>query len=87
MRREEIKNVYPSQWAVIKAIGARTEEDRRIIEDVTVVDLFQNDNNAALRRYVQLHKLHPDREYYVIHTSRPELNVKERVWIGARGIR
>ncbi len=57
----------------------------RIIEDIQLVEVFGEDNNGALRRYVQLHRIHPEKEYYVVHTSRPELNVKERNWTGIRG--
>lgn len=87
MRWEDLKKTTPKQWVIIEAVEAHTEDDNRVIENVQLVEVFGEDNNGALRRYVQLHKDHPDKEYYVVHTSRPELNVKERKWIGIRGIR
>lgn len=87
MRWYELKKTTPHQWVIIEAVDAHTEGDNRIIEDVQLVEVFGEDNNGALRRYVQLHKVHPEKEYYVVHTSRPELNVKERNWTGIRGIR
>ncbi len=87
MRWDDVKKTTPQQWVIIEAVEAHTEGDNRIIENVQLVELFGDDNNGALRRYVQLHKAHPEKEYYVVHTSRPELNVKERNWIGIRGIR
>jgi len=87
MRWDDLKKTCRQQWVIIEAIEAHTEDDRRIIESIQLVEMFGEDNNGALRRYVQLHKVHPDKEYYVVHTSRPELNVKERNWTGVRGIR
>ncbi|SFG71837.1 hypothetical protein SAMN05660649_02489 [Desulfotomaculum arcticum] len=65
---------------IIEAVEAYTEGDNRIIESIQLVEVFGEDNNGALRQYVQLHKAHPEKEYYVVHTSRPALNVKERHW-------
>jgi len=87
MRWEDAKKTNPPQWVIIEAVDAYTEGDKRVIENIQIVELFGEDNNGALRRYVQLHKVHPEKEYYVVHTSRPELNVKERNWTGVRGIR
>ncbi|MDT3699521.1 MAG: hypothetical protein RO469_08830 [Thermincola sp.] len=87
MRWEDVGKSYPQQWVIIEAIEAHTEDNKRIIENIQLVELFGEDNNGALRRYVRLHKAHPEKEYYVVHTSRPELNVKERNWTGVRGIR
>lgn len=86
MRWEDIKKTYPQQWVIIEAIDANTKEDKRIIEKIQLVELFGDNNNEALRSYVRLHKAHPEKEYYVVHTSRPELNVRERMWTGVRGI-
>lgn len=87
MRWEDVRKSYPQQWVIIEAVEAHTEESRRIIENIQLVEMFGEDNNGALRRYVRLHNVHPEKEYYVVHTSRPELNVKERIWTGVRGIR
>lgn len=83
---EDVKKSYPQQWVIIEAVDACSEENKRIIKSIQLVELFGEDNNGALRRYVGLHKVHPEKEYYVVHTSRPELNVKERNWTGVRGI-
>lgn len=87
MHWDDLKKTDPKQWVIIEAVEAHTVGDRRVIEDIQLVEMFGEDNNGALRRYVQLHKIHPEKEYYVVHTSRPELNVKERSWTGVRGIR
>ncbi|MCG9969694.1 hypothetical protein L9W92_16960 [Pelotomaculum terephthalicicum JT] len=80
----EVKRKYPNQWVIIEAIEAHTEGDKRIISQMTVVDNFQDDNNKALLQYLQLHRKNRERELYVVHTSRPELDIVEQRWIGVR---
>lgn len=86
MRWEDLKKTAPQQWVIIEAVDAYTEGDNRIIGNIQLVEMFGADNVGALRRYVQLHQAHPEKEYYVVHTSRPELNVKEKKWTGIRGM-
>jgi hypothetical protein len=82
---EDVKSAYPDQWLIIEALEAHTtEENRRIIDKIAVVDTFMADNNQALLQYVQLHRKHREREFYVVHTSRPELDIIEQRWIGVR---
>jgi len=76
---EEVKKAYPNQWVIIEAIEAHTEGDKRLIAQMTVVDNFQEDNNKALLHYLQLHRKHRERELYVVHTSRPELDIIEQI--------
>lgn len=87
MRWDDIKKTTPQQWVIIEAIDAHTQGDNRVIENIQLVEVFGEDNKEALRRYVQIHKIHPEKEYYVVHTSKPELNIKVRYWAGVRGIR
>lgn len=84
MTWEDVKRTHPSQWLVIEAIEAHTEEDRRILDNITVVDTFNEDNNKALLEYVKLHRKHRERELYVVHTSRQELDIIEQRWAGVR---
>ena len=81
---EEVKKIYPNQWLIIEAIEAHTEGNKRIVEQITVLANFQDDNNKALLQYLQLHRKHRERELYVVHTSRPELDIIEQRWIGVR---
>jgi len=80
---KEVKIAYPNQWVIIEAIDAHTEGENRIIDQITVVDTF-HDNNKALLQYLKLHRKHRERELYVVHTSRPELDIIEQKWIGVR---
>lgn len=79
---KEVKMAYPNQWLIIEAIEAHTEGQKRIIDQMAVVNTFHDDNNRALLQYVQLHRRHRERELYVVHTSRPELDIIEQKWIG-----
>lgn len=83
MTWNDLKKVYPDQWLVIEAIEAHTEEDKRVLDNITVVESFKN-NNEALMSYVKLHRKHRERELYVVHTSREELDIIEQRWIGVR---
>ena len=80
----DVKKIHPNQWVIIEAIEAHTEGDKRVIENITVVGTFHEDNNKALLEYVKLHRKHREREMYVVHTSRPELDIIEQKWIGVR---
>lgn len=81
---EEVRTAYPLQWVLVEAIEAHTEDNKRVIDELTVVDSFHDDSKKALLRYSSLHKAHPERELYVIHTSRTELDIEEQIWIGVR---
>jgi hypothetical protein len=84
MHWEDVKLAYPSQWVLIEAIDAKTEGDSRMIEEISVVDTFKEDSRKAMRRYVELHKQHKDREYYVVNTQRLNLDIKILRWVGVR---
>lgn len=83
MHWQEVKKSYPSKWLIIEAIGATTEDKKRIINELTVVDTF-DDSSIALKKYLHLHREFPNREMYVIHSSRPELDIEEIKWAGVR---
>lgn len=84
MTWEEVKKTYPNQWLLIEAIEAYTEGDKRIVNQIAVIDNFYEDNNKALLHYLQLHRKYRERELYVVHTSRPELDIIEQRWSGVR---
>lgn len=85
MRWEEVQERFPEEWVVLEATKAHSKEGHRYIEEVVVIDTFE-DSTEALRRYSELHREEPHREYCFFHTSRPELVARER-YIGVRGPR
>ena len=85
MRWKEVQERFPEEWVVLEAKKAHSEGGKRYIEDVIVIDSFA-DSTSALRRYSELHREDPGREYCFFHTSRPELVARER-YVGVRGSR
>ncbi len=76
MKWEEIRAHYPMQWLLVEALEAHTEAAERIIEDMAVIESFE-DSQQALQGYANLHRTHPQRELYVLHTTREALNITE----------
>ena len=84
MNWQEIRNYYPRQWLLVEAIKAHSIANKRILEELAVIETF-TDSATALQHYQQLHVEAPERELYVFHTSRKVLDVTERSWLGVRG--
>jgi len=80
----EVKKTYPSQWVLIEATKARTENEKRIIDYMDVIDNFNENGDEAFQKYIELHKLHKDREYYIYHTSHEILEIGVKRWMGVR---
>jgi len=79
----DIHSRYPNQWMIVEALTARTDGSRRLIDEMAVVEL-REDGGGALQRYRELHRQHPEREFYYLHTSREELDIHVRPWRGIR---
>lgn len=85
MRWSEVRRHYPDQWLLIEAIEAHSEDDRRILDDVAVVDVFE-DSVRAMKEYASRHRAAPERELYVFDSDRESLDIVERRWLGIRGV-
>ena len=80
----EVRAAYPSQWVVVEALEAHTTPDHlRHIERLAVVESCP-DGRAAQLRYRALHRTYPERELLFVHTSRAELDIPEKLWLGIR---
>jgi hypothetical protein len=86
MKWQEIRSHYPHQWLLVEAIHARTEADKRILEQIAVLSIFP-DSKQAMDGYMHLHRQSPERELYVLHTDRENLDITERRWLGIRAAR
>jgi hypothetical protein len=86
MRWSEVRVAHPDRWLVIEALDARSEGSRRVYEQIAVMDTCV-DGRAAMKRYSELHREYPEREFCFVHTSNAELRVEERLWLGIRGLR
>ena len=79
----ELRHRFPDQWLLVEATRAHTEGDRRVVEDLAVVEAFR-DGGAAMRGYSAVHRESPQRELYVLHTDRETLEIGELSWLGLR---
>lgn len=85
MQWQEIRKHYPHQWLLIEAIKAHSVNDKRFLDEISVIGTY-SDSVEAVNSYMRLHKQAPERELYVFHTDRQELGITERRWLGIRGI-
>jgi hypothetical protein len=83
MKWIDVKKNYASSWLLIEAIEAHTEGENRIVDKIAVIDSFQEKSSkSALLRYLELHRDFPEREFYVVHSDRENLDIKEQKWAG-----
>jgi hypothetical protein len=85
MRWLEVQEGFPNDWVVLEVTKAHSNEGHRYIEEVIVIDRFDN-SLEAMHRYEKLRQEQPHREYCFFHTSRPNLIARER-YMGMRGPR
>ncbi|MCI0521155.1 MAG: hypothetical protein L0Z70_12985 [Chloroflexi bacterium] len=82
MQWSDIRKTYPNQWLIIEAIEAHTEADnQRRLDKIAVIETCAG---AAMNSYRRLHMQYPQREFYFVPTSRTELEICERQWVGIR---
>lgn len=75
------REIHPDKWLLFEAIEAYSEDGERIIEELSVIDVF-DEGRDALNKYSQRHKKDKQREMYVYHTNNKKLTIEERSWIG-----
>ncbi len=85
MKWSEIRRHYPQCWVLIEAINAHSENELRILDDISVINTFK-DSPSAMKEYSRLHHEIPTKELYVLHTSRKTIEISERSWLGIRAI-
>lgn len=86
MQWPEIRKAYPDQWLIIEALEAHTSSDnRRELDDIAVIERCA-DGASAMQSYRRLHQKHSSREFYFVHTSREQLEIREKQWLGIRRV-
>lgn len=80
---QQVKDSYPDQWVVLEAVEAHNVENKRIFENLSVVDAV-TDSLTAMKKYQSLHKKHPEREFLFACTANEKLDVTVHDWIGIR---
>lgn len=85
MRWQEVRQHYPQQWVLLESLQAHSDGAQRVLDQVAVINSYHT-SSEAMQAYQQLHQLSPDREMYVLHTSQEQLQIRERRWVGIRGL-
>lgn len=85
MNWQQVRTHYPRQWLLVEAVRAHSERGKRILDELAVVSACRN-SNEAMREYLNLHRQMPQREFYVLHTDKENLEITERRWLGIRGV-
>lgn len=85
MKWQKIREQFPEQWLLVEAIKSHSEGGKRIVEDLSVLEIY-SDSLSAMRRYGQMRQDHPWRECFVVHTDREDLDIRERFSLGPRMI-
>lgn len=83
LKWSEARKNYPNKWLLFEAIEAYSKDGQRIVEEISVINIF-DEGRVALKEYSEKHKKDKSREMYVYHTSKKELIIEERKWIGVR---
>ena len=83
MKWIEIRNQYPDSWVLLEATAAHSANKKRILDEFEIIDVY-SDSPSALQRYKEEHHRSPLRELFVLHTSRDNIDVEERRWVGIR---
>jgi hypothetical protein len=83
MKWQDIRDRFPHRWLVLEALKSRREEGKWIVDDMSVMDCFE-DGFAAMRRYHDLHREFPQREFFFFHSDRDVVEIEEIRSLGLR---
>ncbi len=79
-----IRKHYPNRIVLIEAIKTYSFQNKRYVEDMTVVSCHE-DTKEAWAHYKKHRQDFPTREFYIFHTSKEEIVVIEETLVGVRG--
>lgn len=84
MKWEDVRQAFPNQWVLIEAVQAYTDDkNERVLEEISLLKKFSK-STEAMRTYQEIHQENPQKELYVLHTSRKDPNIIEKKWVGVR---
>jgi len=83
MKWKDIKDKYPDSWILLEAIEAHSDEGKRVVDKIAVLDKFNN-SDEAMKDYRKIHKKNLERELYVAHTKNENLEIEGRKCLGVR---
>lgn len=83
MKWSEVRQHFPNSIVLVEALKSETRGNERMIEEMSVIDNFEN-GNTAWKMYKKLHAENQTRELYIFHTNNEEIKVIEQPYIGVR---
>jgi len=83
MKWSEVRKHFPGRCVLVEAIKSTTRGKEKFIEEMAVIDDFDN-GNAAWKVYKKLHSENQKRELFIFHTNNEEIKVIEQPYIGVR---
>ncbi|HOJ10358.1 MAG TPA: hypothetical protein PK733_07165 [Clostridiales bacterium] len=45
-----------------------------------ILEDFREDGDRVIQRYIEIHKLHKEREHYIYHASHETLDIRDKKW-------
>jgi hypothetical protein len=83
MKWSEVRQQYPNRCVLVESLKAKTKNNERLIEEMSVIDDFDN-GNTAWKVYKKIHAEDRSRELYIFHTNNEKVIVTEQPYIGVR---
>lgn len=71
----EVRKAYPNKWIVFDSLKQHEEDNKLIIEDIAIIEVF-DDINKAYKYYCELHKQNKTRQLNISSTKETELQYK-----------
>jgi hypothetical protein len=85
MEWPSIREKYPDQWVLVEALSVYSSNNKRAINEMSVISDFDNPKEAWAS-YKKLHLSEPTRELYVFFTGNKDIEVIEQPFTGIRGL-
>ena len=80
MKWEEVRRAYPDRFVKLQVLKSYIKDNRRYIEDVAVIDSFQDDKEAT-RELVRAKD-----NILVYHTANEKIEIQIKKIFGYRGV-
>ncbi len=80
---QDIRKKYPSKWLVIEAKKFHQADDKFVVEDLEVIEIFDKSLDAY-DEYRALHRKNPNKEFLFANTEMPILEIPITLWMGVR---
>lgn len=74
MKWAEVRENYPNKIVLAEALKTSSHNKIQCIEEMSILSVFQNSMDAW-EEYKKVHKERPDKELYILHTSREKAEV------------